>query len=138
MKRWRYRLSCPRVLASPHIGRCIQFKNEWLEISGGVIRISKGYAWDGCSPALKVPFTHLWLGVPDGTLRESGRPVAWEASLYHDALCQFRGEIQGLTKQMATAVFVERLEASGAPWAMRKTYGAAVDLLGPQNFQGDL
>jgi hypothetical protein len=136
-KPWRYRLSRPEAVFSLAIPTHIEFQNEWLSIQGGVIRVSAGYAWDGCSPAIPVPGTRLWLGVPDGPLGIDGRPVSWRASLLHDALCQFRKEISGLTKEVATAVFYERMLADDAPWWMRELYTAGVDLLGPQDFVGD-
>lgn len=133
-KVWRYKLDRAEAVISPSVPRHIEFSNEWLSIQGGVVRVSGGYAWDGCSPAAHIPGTRLWIGVPDGPLGIDGRPVSWRASLFHDALCQFRKEIPGLTKSMATAVFFERLLAADAPWWMQSLYTMGVDLFGPQDF----
>ena len=134
--RWRYRLDRPaselfEVLAG------IGFSNAWMSIRDGRMRVNDGYAWDGCSPAWNVRGTSVWLGVPDGLLGFDGRPAAWRASLFHDALCQFRGEISGLTKAAATSVFSSLLAADCAPLWMQKLYPAAVLRLGPQDFMGD-
>lgn len=58
----------------------------------GNIRIKKGFAWDGCSPKLKIVFLgfSFFIGTPDGAIsRETGRPYTYYASLVHDALKQF-------------------------------------------------
>ena len=137
-KVWRYRLTRAEAVVSHCLGEHIDFANEWISVHRGWIRVSERYAWDGCSPSVRVPGTRIWLGTPDGPLGSDGRPASWRASLIHDALCQFRMEIPGLTKATATAVFVERLLADGAPWWMPGMYGVGVDLLGPQDFLGDL
>ncbi|WNO10452.1 hypothetical protein [Teredinibacter sp. KSP-S5-2] len=55
----------------------------------GVITIYKSYAWDGCSPKIKI-FDVGYLGTPDGALHDiTGKPKTYYASLVHDALCQF-------------------------------------------------
>lgn len=135
--RWRYRLDRPacgefRSLAG------LDFANAWLSIHDGWMRVSEGYAWDGCSPSLRIPGAGLWVGTPDGPLGSDGRPVAWRASLFHDALCQFRGVIPGLTAEAATAVFAGLLAADGAPYWMQRIYPAAVLRFGPQDFMGDI
>ncbi len=134
--RWRYRLDRP---ASESFGALagIDFSNEWLSIRDGWMRVSDGYAWDGCSPAWNVRGTPVWLGVPDGPLGYDGRPAAWRASLFHDALCQFRGAIPGLTAAAATSVFSSLLAADCAPLWMLKIYPPAVLRLGPRDFMGD-
>lgn len=137
-KPWRYKLTRGRAIVSQHLRPEIQFENEWISINRGLVRIRAGYAWDGCSPALRIPGTRIWLGTPDGPLCANGRPVSWEASLFHDALCQFRLDISGLTRAAVTGVFVERLAVAGAPRWMALVYEAGVNLLGPQDFLGDM
>lgn len=68
---------------------------------------------------------------------DDGRPAAWRATLFHDALCQFRHEVPGLRRAMVTDIFRDELAASDAPSWMQRLYPAAADLLGPQNFPGD-
>jgi len=132
-KVWRYRLEQPATASCTCLtGIC--FGNDWLSIYRGKVRISEGYAWDGCSPAFPVPHTRLWLGPPDGPLCADGRPAAWQASLFHDALCQFRHEIPGLTVAAATAVFAETLAKADAPAWMQRLYPRVVLWFGPQDF----
>lgn len=129
---YRYRLDSDfRTLAPELLG--ITFSNEWLHIDGGHIVISKGYAWDGCSPAIRLP-GGIWLGPWDGPLGDDGRPVSWRASLVHDALCQFRTQLRGINKAATIAIFRRLLIAGGAPGWMASIYPWAVDLFGPQNW----
>ena len=105
------------------------------------LAIPAGYAWDECSPSVRVPGGFLlpggiWIGPWDGPLGPDGRPVSWQASLVHDALCQFRPEIQGLTKEATVRLFARMLHESGAPGWMCKLYPAAVHRLGPQERGG--
>lgn len=136
MIRWRYVLQ-RRVAAHHRALSGIDFDNQWLQIRSGLVRVQPGYAWDGCSPAVRIPGTRLWLGVPDGPTMDDGRPAAWRASLLHDALCQFRHDIPGLTQAAATAVLASELHDAQAPDWMQHLYPAAVRLLGPQDFPGD-
>ncbi|MFC4445558.1 hypothetical protein [Castellaniella denitrificans] len=136
MTSWRYVLH-HRVAAHHRALSGISFDGEWLQIHCGMIRVQVGYAWDGCSPALRVPGTRIWLGVPDGPVMDDGRPAAWRASLLHDALCQFRRDIPGLTRDAATAVLAAELHDAQAPLWMQRLYPAGVRLLGPQDFPGD-
>lgn len=55
----------------------------------GVIRVHAGYAWDGCTPKVKIG--NKVLGIPDGAINaHTGKPSAFYASLIHDMLCQFQ------------------------------------------------
>jgi len=135
-KVWRYRLERPATATSPRLAD-ICFGNDWLSIYRGKVRVSEGYAWDGCSPAFPVPHTRLWLGPPDGPLGTDGRPAAWRASLFHDALCQFRRDIPTLTKAAATALFAQALVDADAPAWMQRLYPLVVFRFGPQDFPGD-
>lgn len=131
---WRYRLADAFEASAPElIG--ISFKNEWVTIRHGRIRIAAGYAWDGCSPAWRLP-GGIWIGTPDGPLGIDGRPVTWAASLVHDVLCQFRPQIAGLRKAATVALFRRMLSESGAGWRAT-VYPAAVDAFGPQDWPGD-
>lgn len=132
---WRYRLDEAVEISAPElIG--VDFKNEWITIRHGRLRIERDYAFDGCSPAWRLP-GGLWLGTPDGPLGADGRPVSWRASLAHDALCQFRTDIPGLRKAATVALFRRMLAEDGAPGWMVRIYPAAVDCFGPQAWRGD-
>jgi len=135
-KVWRYRLEQPAIATYACLNG-ISFGNDWLSIYHGKVRVSEGYAWDGCSPALRIPYTRRWLGPPDGPLGIDGRPAAWRASLFHDALCQFRRDIPALTKVQTTALFAQTLSDANAPFWMQRLYPFAVRWLGPQDFPGD-
>ena len=57
---WRYRLEFDFRAYAPEFAD-VEFNNPWLFIDRGNIVISRGYAWDGCSPALRLN-SGLWLG----------------------------------------------------------------------------
>ena len=73
--RWRYRTDRP-VSETFEALSGLDFSNAWLSIHDGWMRVSEGYAWDGCSPVWNVRGTPIWLGVPDGPLGFDGRPAA--------------------------------------------------------------
>lgn len=131
---WRYRLSTPFRWQSPHL-LGVEFSNRWVHIQHAQIHIAAGYAWDGCSPTLRLAGGALWLGPWDGPLMPDGRPATFHASLVHDALCQFRRELHGLTKEATVALFADMLRQGGAPGWMCRLYPLAVRHFGPQNWQ---
>lgn len=135
MSRWRYRLDADYHYQSPLLAG-VSFCNEWLRIEDGRITIRAGYAWDGCSPAVRLP-GGIWLGTPDGPLGADGRPQTFYASCVHDVFCQFADAVP-LTKQQVSDIFrCMLLEAGFPPW--RATlYRSAVMRFGPQAFGGDL
>lgn len=134
MTAWRYRLERAfRYVSRFLLG--VEYRNEWIEINNGVILIQRGYAWDGCSPAWRLP-GGLWLGTPDGPLMPDGRPQAYYASLVHDALCQWAIEIP--IRQVDTvALFGDMLREAGSPGWRAALYTGAVARFGPQVFGGD-
>ena len=141
---WRYKLEHDFVYES-HALLGVEFQNDWVIISGGVMHIRETYAWDGCTPSYPIkPFfgfilpRGVWIGVWDGPLGVDGHTVSWKASLCHDVLCQFRKEIPRLTKQDTLTVFKALLASSQAPWWMVWLYPAAVNLLGPQKWGGSV
>ena len=131
---WRYVLRERFELFAPELVS-ITFANRWLEIRHCRLTILPGYAWDGCSPCVRLP-GGIWIGTPDGPLTPDGRPVSWRASLVHDALCQFRSEIPGLTKDITVRFFARMLHEDGAPGLMCAVYPAAVRNFGPQDWGG--
>lgn len=132
---WRYRLDQPFVLTSPWLAG-VHYAGEWARIESQTIEIATAYAWDGCSPAYRLP-GGIWIGTWDGPPRPDGRPVTWRASLVHDVLCQFRREIQGLSKEQTVRLFDSMLREDGAPAWMNELYPAAVSRFGPQQWLGD-
>lgn len=131
---WRYRLTADFTYRSPLLAG-ITFCNDWVRIEHGLITIQAGYAWDGCSPAVRLPVIGTWLGTPDGPTLADGWPQTGRASLVHDSLCQFRAEIP-ISKAASVAIFAELLQADG--WRWWRLYTCAVNRFGPPAFAGDL
>ena len=128
MRVWRFQLSEAYVYHHPLL-MGITFANDWMTIVDGSMTINLGYAWDGCSPK-RYCLGLLTVGTPDGALR-LGKPWTWEASLVHDALCQYRQQIP-LTKQQVTQIFNDQL--AQLQWPLRRLYVWAVTVFGPQDF----
>ena len=69
------------------------FENEWMKLEkhGAVIVKGthyKGYAWDGCSPKMKIK--DVYLGTLEAVLcPETGQSKTYYASLIHDVFYQF-------------------------------------------------
>ena len=108
----------------------ITFDNAWCSIDNGTIVIYEGYAWDGCSPKKDV-LGLFTIGTPDGRLQE-GKPITYYASLVHDALCQFRQDID-ISKAQTVEIFRDMLNEAG--FGLANIYAYAVDKRGPQNFR---
>lgn len=106
----------------------VKFENEWVYIYLGEFTVKKGYSWDGCSPKyeFKLFGKTFVIGTPDGK-----EDQLKDASLVHDAICQFRDEIY-ISKEESLLIFDRELKA--AKWKLRKLYVWAVDKFGPQNF----
>jgi len=79
------------------------FENEWfkLEPAGNVIikgTHCKGYAWDGCSPKLKMK--DIYVGTFEGVLNfDTGQSKTYYASLIHDVFYQFSRELKSFIKR---------------------------------------
>ena len=95
-------------------GRAVQF--EWLEIDDeGKITVKGshpgGYAWDGCSPKFIV--LDLIFGTPDGKLDyATDKQIAYYASMIHDALYQFKSEIN-ISRKETDLIFKRNLKKAG-------------------------
>lgn len=136
MNHWKY---CLRVgdyhWQSPlTFERDLSFRDardhEWLHIrQNGVITVRKDYAWDGCSPTLKI-FDWFYLGTPDGAMDEvSGLSLTYHASLIHDALYQFRFHPEmPLTRKQMDQCFLARLTES--QYSLRTLYYGFVRIFG--------
>ena len=81
-----YRFVTKRIIATPlpffhrNASFCDGSGRVWATIEEGILYISQGYAWNGCSPKRKV--LGVWIGTPDTASNV-------HASLVHDVLFQF-------------------------------------------------
>lgn len=135
---WRYKIDQDVEIETLHL-KGTYFENKWIKIHDGKMTIRSQYAWDGCSPAYCIRLgtslpNGLWIGIWDGPKAQDGLPVTWLASLFHDALCQFRKDIRGLTKKKTVLIFEELLIERKAPWYITYLYPKAIDLFGPQEW----
>jgi hypothetical protein len=109
--RWLYRLDHSYSWESPY-----PQERDWafqdkkghtrlLITTEGVITVTRGYAWDGCTPKLCV--FDLLVGTPDGAVHaKTGRPKTYYASLIHDALYQFLPDGLPMTRAQADRCFL--------------------------------
>lgn len=74
------------------------YENEWFALSkDGTVMIKgthyKGYAWDGCSPKLKL--NDVYVGTGEAVLNfQTGQSKTYYASLIHDVFYQFAKEVR--------------------------------------------
>ena len=84
------------------------FENDWFKLDedGTVIvkgSCEKGYAWDGCSP--KVKLKDVYVGTFEAVLNwDTGVSKTYYASLIHDVFYQFSKEVKS---------FIRRKEVDG-------------------------
>lgn len=75
-----------------------QFENEWLRLElDGTITIKgtnrRGYAWDGCSPKLKIG--DVYFGTSEAVLNDDTRQSkTYYASMVHDVFYQFNKDVR--------------------------------------------
>lgn len=131
--RWLYRLEENFSWESPlDIKQDYAFKDRTGVVRlilerGGRITVTRGYAWNGCSP--KFCFFDILIGTPDGVVdSRTGRPKTYYASLVHDALYQFVPDGLPLKQHDADRCFLRLMEATG--FRPRFLYFSAVWLLG--------
>ena len=94
---------------------------------GGRITVTRGYAWNGCSPKFCV-FDFL-VGPPEGVVHvRTEKPKTYYASLVHDALYQFLPDGLPLKRRHADRFFLLLLAESD--FAPRWLYWGAVRLIG--------
>ena len=95
--------------------------------TGGRITVTRGYAWNGCSP--KVCLLDLLIGTPDGVVyARTGRPKTYYASMVHDALYQFHRNGSPLSRAQADRCFLTLMAESEFAW--RRLYWLAVRVAG--------
>ncbi len=74
------------------------FENGWLKLDdSGVVIVKgaryKGYAWDGCSPKIKIK--DIYFGIWEGVLNfDTGQSKTYYASLIHDVFYQFSKDLK--------------------------------------------
>ena len=130
-KQWKFCLTEQRTFEHPAL-LGVSFRNDWIVIANGRMKVSAGYAWDGCSP--KYQLLGVWsIGTPDGVLRE-GEAWMYEPSLVHDALCQFRIELP-ITKAQSVQIFHDMMLERN--WPLRRLYTWVVDKFGPQDWAAE-
>ncbi len=94
---------------------------------GGRITVTRGYAWNGCSPKFCV--FDILLGPPEGVVHvRTEKPKTYYASLVHDALYQFLPDHLPLKRRHADRFFLLLLAES--EFAPRWLYWTAVRLIG--------
>lgn len=130
---WIYRLPRSHSWQSPY-----RFERDWafqdkkgrtrlVISSGGVLTVTRGYAWDGCTP--KFYLIDLVFGIPDGVVfLSTGRPKTYYASLFHDALYQFIPDGLPMSRAQADRCFL--LLMTESEFALRHVYYGAVRSFG--------
>lgn len=130
---WLYKLKKDYVWKSPYtheknwgfvdVNGALQLKL----MSDGHIIVMKDYCWDGCTP--KFCFFDVLLGMPEGViLKKIGTPKTWDASLVHDALCQFLPAELPLTQKQVDKCMLELLQMR--TFSLSYFYYGAVRLFG--------
>jgi hypothetical protein len=93
----------------------------------GRLTVTRGYAWNGCSP--KICFLDLLLGTPDGAVyRPTGKPKTYFASMVHDALYQFLGTGTPISRAQADRCFLQLMRES--QFVLGHVYWFAVRVFG--------
>jgi len=96
-------------------------------LSDGHIIVMKDYCWDGCTP--KFCFLDVLFGTREGAIvKKIGTPKTWDASLVHDALCQFLPADLPLKQSQVDSIMLELLKKRG--FALSYFYYGAVRLFG--------
>lgn len=130
---WLYKLEANFEWHSGHpVPDDMVFRDERGKVrliveTDGRITVTRGYAWNGCSPKFCV--FDVLLGTPEGVVhREWLVPKTFRASLVHDALYQFLPDGLPLERRHADRFFRQLLEDAdfGPAWL----YWLAVRLFG--------
>lgn len=115
MFKWVLEEGCRKYIGT----RVPDQEHEFCKVKDGWLYIFKGYAWDGCTPKIKLG--PVVLGVWDGPiLNSTGKQACYYPSLYHDCLIQYRIG----TRKQADELFEVMLQAIEFEWA--KTYALFV------------
>lgn len=109
------------------------FDSEWfkLEEDGTVIvkgSNKEGYAWDGCSPKIKIK--DVYFGTPEAVMNfETGKSKTYYASLIHDVFYQFSTDLKSFIsrKEIDREFYIILKENK---FRLAKLYYGVVRLLG--------
>lgn len=110
-----------------------EFENEWLKLEkNGTVIVKgtnkKGYAWDGCSPKVKIK--DVYFGTPEAVLNyDTGKSKTYFASLIHDVFYQFSKDVRSFIKRKEVDkefYFILKKDKFG----FAKVYYVAVRLMG--------
>ena len=130
---WLYRLEQSYTWKSNHpIAEDLVFKDRDGKVrlivgKDGTITVTRGYAWDGCTPKFCV--LDFLIGTPDGVVhKDTGHPKTYYASLVHDALYQFLPDGLPLRRRHADRFFL--LLMAESDFSPRWVYWAAVRVFG--------
>ena len=95
------------------------FNSDWLIIkSDGQMTVKgsheDGFAWDGCTP--KINFLQFTFGTPDGMMvLTTGKPITYYASMFHDAINQYKKTVD-VTRKQTDKLFRNNLKEAGFIW----------------------
>ena len=131
--RWLYKLEKSFTWVSNHrVAEELVFKDKTGVVRliiepTGEITVTRGYAWNGCSP--KGCIFDLLFGTPEGVVHvRTEKPKTYYASLIHDALYQFLPEGLPVKRADVDGFFLRLMEESD--FAPRWIYWFCVGLFG--------
>ena len=134
--KWLYRLEASYAWTSPfpldadYAFADSQGKVRLILERNGAITVTRGYAWNGCSPKFRA--LDLLFGTPEGVVNaRTGQRKTYFASLVHDALYQFRADGLPLSRAQCDHCFLFLMRESGfvlAPlyWLAVRAFGGLV------------
>ena len=122
-----YRWTSPFTLDGDRVFADAEGRIRLILESDGAITVTRGYAWNGCSPKFRV--LDLLVGTPEGVVNaRTGERKTYFASLVHDALYQFRSVGLPLSRAQCDRCFLLLMRESG--FALAPLYWAAVRVFG--------
>ena len=104
------------------------FENEWFKLEeDGTITVKgtngRGYAWDGCSPKLKIG--DVYVGTSEAVLNyDTGQSKTYYASMIHDVFYQFNKDLRSIvSRKEVDTEFYNILRRDGFKFARLYYYG---------------
>ncbi|MBN1871230.1 MAG: hypothetical protein JW800_01510 [Candidatus Omnitrophica bacterium] len=80
-----------------------RYENEWFRLDpDGAVTVKgshdRGYAWDGCSPKIKV--WDIYFGTSEAVLNyDTGQSKTYYASMIHDVFYQFNKDLRSIVRR---------------------------------------